>query len=91
MMKTTSLQGELQHKQHAESKHQNTKLMIKPRLQQTEDTYKARSTANVPTTNISVKSNRSFKHIILERRDSREMSMVHDHEYRSDQVGKTDE
>ena len=62
MIKTKSLQGELQHKQHAESNHQNTKMMIKPKLQQTEDTYKAQSTANIPTTNILVKSNRSFKH-----------------------------
>ena len=89
MNKTTSLQGALQQRQRAESKQQNTKQMTKARLQQA--TYKVPSTANIPTANIFVKSNRFFKHGKLVKRDDRAISMVDDHKDHSDQVGKTDE
>ena len=90
MNNTISLQGELQQRQRAESKHQNSKQMTNPRLQQMKTTYKVLSTANIPTTNILVKSNRSVKHAILGKKGHREISMVDDHKYRSDEVGKTD-
>ena len=93
MNKTISLPGELQEqRQRAESKQQNTKQMPNPRLQQMKaTTYKARSTANIPTTNILVKSNRSSKHEILGKKRNNSISMVDDHKYRSDEVGKIDE
>ena len=63
-MKTISVQ-ELQQRKRAESKHQNTKEMTNQDCNREQATYKVHTTANIPTTNILVESNRSFKHANL--------------------------
>ena len=66
--------------------------MTKQRFTQTKATYKVDSTANIPTTNVLVKSRRSVKHAILWKQgESSCIIHVRDHKYRSDDVRKTDE